>query len=61
MLGWPRRWAATRSRCRAIGDLRPALQRGLRAVNDGQPAVVDVSTAETRELSMAPKARLYDR
>ena len=45
----------------AIGDLRPALMRALRAVNEGQPAVVDVSTAETRDLSMAPKARLYDR
>ncbi|MDE2767784.1 MAG: thiamine pyrophosphate-dependent enzyme, partial [Chloroflexota bacterium] len=45
----------------AIGDLRPAFERALHAVNEGQPAVVDVSTAETRELSMAPKARLYDR
>ena len=45
----------------ALGDLQPALKRALRAVNEGQPAVVDVSTAETRELSMAPKARLYDR
>jgi len=40
-----------------IGEVRPAFERALRAVNEGQPAVVDVRTAETRELSMAPEAR----
>ena len=35
--------------------LRPALERGIRATRDGQPAVVDVITAETRKLSrLAP-------
>ena len=35
--------------------LRPALERGIRAVGEGQPAVVDVITAETRKLSrLAP-------
>ena len=35
--------------------LRPALERAIRATNEGQPAVVDVITAETRKLSrLAP-------
>ena len=35
--------------------LRPALERAIRATRDGQPAVVDVITAETRKLSrLAP-------
>ena len=35
--------------------LRPALERAIRAVGEGQPAVVDVITAETRRLSrLAP-------
>ena len=35
--------------------LRPALERGIRATREGQPAVVDVITAETRKLSrLAP-------
>ena len=35
--------------------LRPALERAIRAVGEGQPAVVDVITAETRKLSrLAP-------
>ena len=32
-------------------DLRPALERGIQATRDGQPAVVDVITCETRKLS----------
>ena len=35
----------------SLGDLRPALDRAIRATRDGQPAVVDVITAETRKLS----------
>jgi thiamine pyrophosphate-dependent acetolactate synthase large subunit-like protein len=34
-----------------LAELRPALQRGIEAVTGGQPAVVDVITAETRRLS----------
>ena len=35
--------------------LRPALERAIRATGEGQPAVVDVITAETRKLSrLAP-------
>ena len=35
--------------------LRPALMRAIQATRDGQPAVVDVITAETRKLSfLAP-------
>ena len=34
-----------------LASLRPALQRAIAAVNEGQPAVVDVITAETRRLS----------
>ncbi len=33
------------------GELRPALERAIRVTRDGQPAVVDVITAETRVLS----------
>ena len=32
-------------------DLRPAIERGIQATRDGQPAVVDVITCETRKLS----------
>jgi thiamine pyrophosphate-dependent acetolactate synthase large subunit-like protein len=32
-------------------DIRPALDRALNATREGQPAVLDVITAETRELS----------
>ena len=34
-----------------VSDLRPALERGIQATRDGQPAVVDVITCETRKLS----------
>ena len=35
--------------------LKPALVRGIQATRDGQPAVVDVITSETRRLSrLAP-------
>ena len=34
-----------------LSDLRPALERGIRATQEGQPAVVDVITAETRKIS----------
>ena len=34
-----------------LSDLRPALKRGIRATQEGQPAVVDVITAETRKIS----------
>jgi thiamine pyrophosphate-dependent acetolactate synthase large subunit-like protein len=34
-----------------LAELRPALLRGIAAVRGGQPAVVDVITAETRRLS----------
>jgi acetolactate synthase-1/2/3 large subunit len=40
-----------------IGELRPAFERALQAVREGQPAVVDVVTAETRELSQDPISR----
>ena len=40
-----------------IGELRPAFERALQAIREGQPAVVDVVTAETRELSQDPTAR----
>ena len=33
------------------GELRPAFDRAIRATREGQPAVVDVITAETRKLS----------
>jgi acetolactate synthase-1/2/3 large subunit len=38
-------------RVEAPGELRAAFQRGLRAVADGQPALVDVITRETTRLS----------
>jgi thiamine pyrophosphate-dependent acetolactate synthase large subunit-like protein len=38
-------------RVEAPGDLRAAFQRGLRAVAEGQPALVDVITKETTRLS----------
>ena len=41
----------------ALHELRPALQRAIRATREGQPAVVDVSTAETRRLSAPPPER----
>lgn len=34
-----------------VSDLRPALERGIQATRDGQAAVVDVITCETRKLS----------
>ncbi len=34
-----------------VGELRPAFQRAIQATRDGQPALVDVVTAETRKLS----------
>ena len=38
-----------------VAALRPALERGIRATREGQPAVVDVIAAETRKLSrLAP-------
>ena len=40
-----------------VAELRPALQRAIRATQEGQPAVVDVSTAETRRLSVPPPER----
>ena len=40
-----------------LADLRPALERGIRAVREGRPAVVDVITAETRRLSTPPPER----
>ncbi len=40
-----------------LHELRPALERAIRATRDGQPAVVDVATAETRHLSTAPPER----
>ena len=41
----------------ALHELRPALQRAIRATREGQPAVVDVTTAETRRLSAPPPER----
>lgn len=41
----------------SLRELRPALKRGIRATQEGQPAVVDVATAETRRLSTAPPER----
>ena len=38
-----------------VAELRPALERAISATRDGQPAVVDVITAETRKLSLAPE------
>ena len=38
-------------RVTAPSELRPALEKAIRAVKGGQPAVVDVITAETRKLS----------
>ena len=35
-------------------ELRPAYDRAIRATWEGQPAVVDVITAETRKLSTFP-------
>jgi len=35
-----------------VGELRPAFERAIRATRDGQPALVDVITAETRKLSI---------
>ena len=40
-----------------VAELRPALQRAIRATQEGQTAVVDVSTAETRRLSVPPPER----
>ena len=40
-----------------VHELRPALERAIRATREGQPAVVDVATAETRRLSTAPPDR----
>jgi thiamine pyrophosphate-dependent acetolactate synthase large subunit-like protein len=34
------------------GELRAAFQRGIAAVRGGQPALVDVITAETHRLSV---------
>ena len=39
-------------RVETLAELRPALQRAITAVNEGQPALVDVITSETRRLSM---------
>ncbi len=41
----------------ALSDLRPALERAIRATNEGQPAVVDVMTAETTRIARAPSER----
>ncbi len=38
-----------------VAELRPALERAISATRDGQPAVVDVITAETRKISRAPE------
>ena len=38
-------------RVESLAGLRPALQRAITAVNEGKPALVDVSTSETRRLS----------
>lgn len=38
-------------------ELRPAFDRAIRATREGQPAVVDVATAETRRLSKPPPDR----
>ena len=38
-------------RVETLAELRPALQRAITAVNEGQPALVDVITSETRRLS----------
>ena len=35
----------------------PSLLRAIRATQEGQPAVVDVTTAETRRLSAPPPER----
>ena len=37
------------------GGLRPAYERAIRATREGQPAVVDVITQETRKLSRPPQ------
>lgn len=37
------------------GELRPAYERAIRATREGQPAVVDVITQETRKLSRPPQ------
>ena len=41
----------------ALSDLRPAIERAIRATNEGQSAVVDVMTAETTRLARAPRER----
>jgi acetolactate synthase-1/2/3 large subunit len=33
-----------------VAEIRPALERAIAAVRDGQPGVVDVITAETRRI-----------
>ncbi len=40
-----------------LAELRPAFDRAIRATRDGQPAVVDVYTAETHRLSKGPPDR----
>ena len=37
-----------------VNELQPALERAIRMCRQGQPAVIDVITAETRKLSRAP-------
>ena len=44
-------------RVTAPGDLRPAIERAIRATHEGQPAVVDVAAVETTRLARAPLER----
>ncbi len=38
-----------------VSELSPALKRGIRATQEGRPALIDVITAETRKLSRPPE------